>query len=237
MDVAADGVGHESRRARCPAAQRARIAVDETSGVGVIHQENVRPAVVPDPGCLASAAVDACGRRATASAAFTLEAVPSRPAHHHELGVVQEGGIVAPGRNFRKRVGAGDEEQLRRPIVRAREVRAASRTCRTVRRPRVRGPTRAGRPGRPRRAPPCAKRCAIDASGWGRWGGTWDGSSRTWSRSSASRAAAAADRCPRWTGSNVPPSSPMRLALCHSRGVRIAGAAASPPASARPAAT
>ena len=138
--------------------------------------------------------------------------VVAGPRHDDEVRQVEHRGIALPRRDFGERVGARDEEDLRRARGRARAADRACRRCRTV-------PRRAARRRRLRSlgspdtaSAAMAKRWNGEATGCtGRCGGTCDGTTSTRGRSNASRAATAAARWPQWIGSSVPPRIPMRV--------------------------
>ena len=154
----------------------------------------------------------------------------ARPRDHHEVRQVEHGRVVAPRGNFCKRVGAEDEEKLRRlaprlvkPPQRVGRVRRARPLAARRRTPGIRDACR--RPARPSRtggrptpaaAPSGAAAVRRDEQHLRRAPARW-------------RAASAAATWPSWTGSNVPPRTPVRPASGgHASLVGVGGAPGHP---------
>ena len=190
---------------------RRRISVDDTSGVGASTRKiDVRSRARLQVGrggsrirsfSIGSRSRSACNRH-------------PRTRHHDEVREIQDLGIAAPRFNFCKRVGAGDEENLRRGQTEAaRHAEPACRRCRTApgRAARRRSPHRPSTPFTAIAA--IAKRWNGDADGrWGRCGGIVRGDDEDAVERSASRAASAASSDRGGSGSSVPPRMPMRAA-------------------------
>ena len=128
-------------------------------------------------------------------------------------------GIAAPGVDFCERVGAGDEENLRRRRGRSRAAAPACRRCSDgpvtpISRSLTFSPAGRSRPARPSRSDESARR-AAGAAGAAAYARRHD--SRTRSSASARRAASAVSMWPACTGSNVPPRIPRRVPSSFSR--------------------
>ena len=97
----------------CPSAQRARMAVDDTSGVGRFTRkiDGASAAVVRRAACQRRIAH---ARRERGQHLAHARRRPPGPVDHDEMRSIEEVRVVAPGCDFCKRVGARDEEKLRR---------------------------------------------------------------------------------------------------------------------------
>ena len=106
-----------------PARSRARMSVDDTSGVRRVDAENRGSCAGFDVG------TSTAGCMRAASAGSRCRAAPPTvmpgTRNDDEVRQVEDLGIAMPRFDFRKRVGAGDEENLRRPAVRAARSRSS----------------------------------------------------------------------------------------------------------------
>ena len=123
----------------------------------------------------------------------------ARPRDDREVRRVEHVGELAPGGNFCKRVGAEDEENLRRlPALRVQRAQRVDVYDAPVRGPASMSETRYPDGRSAIASATSAKRWnAVARGSTGRCGGSCDGTNTTSSRPSADCAASPASRCPK----------------------------------------
>ena len=133
----------------------------------------------------------------------------SRAVSHYDVGEREKIKPAPPCLQQHESVGTDDQADRAGAAELRAQALAGCRSCSLARDAAVRGRPLQGPGCPPLAARSMSSRCSALAPGGGRCGGAADTIRRTWSSAKASNASWARRKWARWTGSKVPPSTPI----------------------------